>query len=192
MEATNRKTNVEQLWNEFSSGLKLFILSKVEDESDASDILQDTFLKIHQNIHQLRDQSRIKPWVYQIARNATTDYFRSNGRNQKSDVIPEELSIQTSSDQIMDKAIGDMITMMDELSPEFCEALCLTEIEGMSQKEYAAMKGLSYSGAKSRVQRAKVMLKDMLLKCCHYQFDRYGTVIDIQAKCCCCCPAEHK
>ena len=192
MEATNRKTNVEQLWNEFSSGLKLFILSKVEDESDASDILQDTFLKIHQNIHQLRDQSRIKPWVYQIARNATTDYFRSNGRNQKSDVIPEELSIQTSSDQIMDKAIGDMITMMDELSPEFCEALCLTEIEGMSQKEYAAMKGLSYSGAKSRVQRAKVMLKDMLLKCCHYQFDRYGTVFDIQAKCCCCCPAEHK
>jgi RNA polymerase sigma-70 factor, ECF subfamily len=192
MEATNRKTDMEQLWNEFSSGLKLFILSKVEDESDASDILQDTFLKIHENIHQLRDQSRMKPWVYQIARNAIADYFRSNGRNKKSNVIPEELSIQISSDQIMDKAIGDMISMMDGLSPEYCEALCLTEIEGMSQKEYATKRGLSYSGAKSRVQRAKAMLKTMLMKCCHYQFDRYGTVIDIQAKCCCCCPTEHK
>ena len=183
---------MEQLWNEFSSGLKLFILSKVGNESDASDILQETFLKIHAHIHTLKDQSRLKPWIYQIARNGITDYFRSIGRNRKTGEIPEELSLLSSSDQIMDKAIGDMIGMMEELSPEFCEALCLTEIEGMSQKEYAAMKGLSYSGAKSRVQRAKVTLKDMLLKCCHYQFDRYGTVIDIHTKYCCCCPAEHK
>jgi DNA-directed RNA polymerase specialized sigma24 family protein len=44
----------------------------------------------------------------------------------------------------MDEAIGDMIRMMDQLSPEYCEALCLTELEGMSQKEYAQIRGLSY------------------------------------------------
>jgi RNA polymerase sigma-70 factor (ECF subfamily) len=87
----------------------------------------------------------------------------------------------------MDAAISDMLKMMNELPSEYCEALCLTEIDGMTQKQYAKKKGLSYSGAKSRVQRARLMLKDMLLKCCHYQFDKYGTVFDIQPKCCCCC-----
>lgn len=86
----------------------------------------------------------------------------------------------------MDIAINDMISMMDDMPPEYCEALCLTEIESMSQKEYAEMKGISYSGARSRVQRARIMLKDLLLKCCHYQFDRYGTVYDIRQECCCC------
>ena len=54
-------------------------------------------------------------------------------------------------------------------------------------KEYAVKAGISYSGAKSRVQRARIMLKDMLMQCCHYQFDKYGTVFDIQQKCRCCC-----
>jgi RNA polymerase sigma-70 factor (ECF subfamily) len=90
----------------------------------------------------------------------------------------------------MDKAISDMIGMMENLPPGYCEALCLTEIEGMSQKEYAEMKGLSYSGAKSRVQRAREELKQMLLQCCHYQFDKYGTVFNIESLCCCCCPHE--
>jgi RNA polymerase sigma-70 factor (ECF subfamily) len=76
---------------------------------------------------------------------------------------------------------------MNGLPTEYCEALCLTEIDGVTQKEYAEKKGLSYSGAKSRVQRARMMLKDMLLECCHYHFDKYGTVFDIQPKCCHCC-----
>jgi RNA polymerase sigma-70 factor (ECF subfamily) len=184
--------DMEQIWNEVSSGLKYFILSKVENEADASDILQDTFLKIHGNIHTLKDQYKLKSGIYQIARNQINDYFRTNKDYKNTNEIPDVLTFTDSSDRLMDRAISDMVSMMDELSPEYCEALCLTEIDGMSQKEYAEAKGLSYSGAKSRVQRARVILKDMLLKCCHYQFDQYGSVIDIQTKCCCCCPEEHK
>ena len=54
------------------------------------------------------------------------------------------------------------------------------DFEGMSQKEYADRLGISISGAKSRVQRAREKLKDLILKCCDYQFDKYGNVI----KCC--------
>ena len=192
MLSTGGKPEMEQIWNEISSSLKYFILSKVENEADASDILQDTFLKIHGNIHYLKDQNKLKSWIYQIARNQINDYFRTNKDHKNTNEIPDQLTFPDPADGLMDKAISDMVSMMDELTPEYCEALCLTEIDGMSQKEYAEAKGLSYSGAKSRVQRARVMLKDMLLKCCHYQFDKYGSVIDIQAKCCCCCPEEYK
>jgi RNA polymerase sigma-70 factor (ECF subfamily) len=86
----------------------------------------------------------------------------------------------------MDTAVSDMIKFMNDLPADYCEALCLTELEGISQKEYALRKGISYSAAKSRVQRGRAMLKDLLLQCCHYSFDKYGTVIDIQPNCCCC------
>lgn len=184
--------HIENLWNEFSSNLKSFILSKVKNEADASDILQDTYLKIHDNIHTLKDSSHIKQWIYQITRNLIIDYFRTAARDGKNREIINYLPVSSPSGRFMDEAIGDMIRMMDKLSPEYCEALCLTEIEGLSQKEYAEKKGLSYSGAKSRVQRGRAMLKDILMKCCHYQFDKYGTVIDIQPRCYCCCRPDNK
>jgi RNA polymerase sigma-70 factor, ECF subfamily len=186
------KKNIETVWNEFGDGLKSFVLSKVRNDADASDILQDTYLKIHDNIHTLKDRTRIKPWIYQIARNLIVDYFRISNKNPKARGILPEFNDSSNYSKVMDIAINDMIKMMDEMSPEYCEALCLTEIEGLSQKEYAEKKGLSYSAAKSRVQRARLMLKDLLLKCCHYQFDRYGTVFDIQPKCCCCCDTGNK
>jgi RNA polymerase sigma-70 factor (ECF subfamily) len=184
--------HTENVWNEFGDGLKSFIFSKVKNDADASDILQDCYLKIHDNIHALNDETRIKAWIYQIARNLIIDYYRNSKRDPKRSRILAESAVSASSGKVMDTAINDMIKMMEELSPELCEALCLTEIEGMSQKEYSEKTGLSYSGAKSRVQRARVMLKDLLLRCCHYHFDRYGTVYDIQPKCCCCCDTKNK
>jgi len=182
-----RHLNIETIWVELSSGLRSFILSKVGDHSVADDILQETYVKIHNNIHNLKDKTRIKPWIYQITRNLVTDYFRDvKKRGKDNPGLLKEISDTPSYNDMMDTAVGDMISMMDELSPEYCEALCLTEIGGLSQKEYAEKKGLSYSGAKSRVQRAKAMLKDILMKCCHYQFDKYGIVTDIQPHCCCC------
>ncbi|NQU51009.1 MAG: hypothetical protein HQ522_00565 [Bacteroidetes bacterium] len=58
----------------------------------------------------------------------------------------------------------------------------------MSQKAFAEKIGITYIATKTRVHRARKKLKDLLMKCCHYQLDKYGTVIDIYpANCCCCC-----
>ena len=179
--------NMDVLWEQFSSDLRSFIFSRIKNETDTDDILQNVFLKIHDNISNLKDSTKIKSWIYQITRNLIADHFRSAGRNFYLPEAEYELTVSTGSDRFMQTAVRDMIKMMDKLSPEYCEALCLTEIEGMSQKEYAVKAGISYSGAKSRVQRARIMLKDMLMQCCHYQFDKYGTVFDIRQKCCCCC-----
>jgi RNA polymerase sigma-70 factor (ECF subfamily) len=186
---TNQE-NSEIFWNEFSSGLQSFILSKVKNNADAEDILQEIYIKIHNSIDTLNDKTRIKSWIYQIARNMIIDYYRSKSRIITSEDILINIPGTLTEDKLMDTAISDMVKMMEKLSPEYCEALCLTEIEGMNQKEYAEKKGLSYSGAKSRVQRGRQMLKELLLNCCHYQFDKYGTVINIQPKCCTCCSME--
>ncbi|HAH00091.1 MAG TPA: RNA polymerase subunit sigma-24, partial [Ktedonobacter sp.] len=60
-------------------------------------------------------------------------------------------------------------TMVDSLPNDYREALYLTEYEGLTQRELADRLGLSFSGAKSRVQRAREKLKVMLLDCCHFE-----------------------
>lgn len=176
----------ETVWQQLNADLKAFIYSKVGNVPDTDDILQELYIKMHENIGTLKDGTKIKSWIYRIARNLIIDHFRDDKRRQRTMKSGKAMSVSSKPGKFMDIAINDMISMMDDMPPEYCEALCLTEIESMSQKEYAEMKGISYSGARSRVQRARIMLKDLLLKCCHYQFDRYGTVYDIRQECCCC------
>ena len=184
-------TKLEDIWIIFEDRLKSFILSRISDEMAAEDILQEVFIKIHSNIDKLKDDSKIQSWIYQITRNSMNDYFRSIKKANQHLPIPEEVEEDNSSD-LMAETLKDMVKMMEELPAEDCEALCLTELGGLSQKAYAEKAGISYSGAKSRVQRAKIKLKDLLMKCCHYQFDKYGTVIGIYpADCCCCAESDH-
>jgi RNA polymerase sigma-70 factor, ECF subfamily len=177
---------VEAVWRRFSSDIRNYIFSRVKDEDLADDLLQEVFVKIHTSISGLRDETRIQSWIFQITRNVITDHFRRQTKNRE---FPVETALENESpDEVMLEAVEDMIRMMDNLPAEYCQALCLTEIEGLSQKEYADRAGISYTAAKSRVQRARKMLRDMLMKCCHYQFDKYGTVIAIYPAGCCCCP----
>jgi RNA polymerase sigma-70 factor (ECF subfamily) len=66
------------------------------------------------------------------------------------------------------------------------QALLLTEYEGLNQRELAERLGISFSGAKSRVQRARQKLRSVLQECCHCELDRRGRVVDYYPRCCGC------
>lgn len=177
---------IEYLWKEFESRLRSFIYSKIPDKDVTEDILQDVFIKIHLKIDTLKDESKLKPWLYQITRNMITDYYRKNKSVYQPLMSLSEPAEEDTDNRVMDEAVQDMIDMMKDLPEEYCEALYLTELQGLNQKEYAEKAGISYSSAKSRVQRSRKLLKDMLMRCCHYEFDKYGTVLNISQNCCCC------
>lgn len=181
----------EQIWTNLEDKLKSFIVSKIHNKDDAEDLLQEVFIKIHSNIEKVKDDTKIQSWIYQITRNLIIDYYRGKQKVTDSDSVLTEIEEDIFPATQMEDALEDMIKMMDALPPENCEALCLTELQGLSQIEYAQRIGISYSGAKSRVQRSRKLLKDMLMNCCHYEFDKYGTVLNITpATCCCCHPSK--
>ncbi|MDA8226295.1 MAG: sigma factor-like helix-turn-helix DNA-binding protein [Desulfitobacterium hafniense] len=72
--------------------------------------------------------------------------------------------------------------MVDSLPETYKQAILLTEFQNMTQKELSEKLGISISGAKSRVQRGRKMLKEMLLGCCQLEVDRRGNIIDYQHK----------
>lgn len=176
----------ESLWETFHTGLKHFILKRIPDEQSADDVLQETFLKIHTRIATLRDEDKLQSWMYQIARNTVADYYRA----QKATVeLPETLPVPDEpvfEDEVIKDLIPGVKAMIDNLPPAYREALILTEYEGLTQRELADRLGLSFSGAKSRVQRAREKLKTMLLDCCHFEFDHLGKIIDYEPNCACC------
>ena len=72
--------------------------------------------------------------------------------------------------------------MIDALPEPYREAIILTELEGLTQKELGERLGISLSGAKSRVQRGREQLKQALVDCCKFEFDRRGRVIDCEPR----------
>ena len=181
---------IPDTWEKLTGRLRTFILSKVRDKNAAEDILQDVFVSAHSNIDSLREQSRFTSWIYQIARNLIADYYRNLKKEDKFAATLPLVDEENDDMHMMQEAISDMISMMDNLPPEYCDALCKTELEGMSQVKYAESLGIPYSTAKSRVQKSRQLLRDLLMKCCHYQFDKYGTVLNISPLACCCCQSE--
>ena len=173
----------EKIWEEFQPRLKQFILKRIPDEQNAEDILQDVFLKIHARIDTIRDEEKLQSWMYQIARNTIADYYREHKATVE---LPEALELPEEpivDDDVVKDLIPSVKAMVNGLPDEYREALILTEYEGLTQRELAERLGLSFSGAKSRVQRAREKLKTMLLDCCHFEFDRLGKVIDYRPKC---------
>ncbi|HLX55636.1 MAG TPA: RNA polymerase sigma factor SigZ [Ktedonobacteraceae bacterium] len=176
----------EKVWEEFHPRLKQFILKRIPDEQNAEDILQEVFLKIHARIGTLRDEEKLQSWMYQITRNVIADYYREH----KATVALTEALLLPEEPVVDDDVVKDLLpgvrAMVHSLPAEYREALLLTEYAGLTQRELAERMGLSLSGAKSRVQRAREKLKAMLLDCCHFEFDRLGKIIDYQPNCACC------
>ncbi len=177
--------SMEQVWEAFSGKLKQFIRARVQDDATAEDILQDVFVKIHTHIDTLKDADRLDSWVYQITRNTIHDHYRATRPTAE---LPETLPAASGGDDdAAARALAPCLKPMVERLPEaYRQALILTEYEGLTQKAMGERLGLSLSGAKSRVQRAREQLKEQLLDCCHFQFDQAGRIIAYQPKCGCC------
>ena len=175
----------EQLWATFSLPLQQFITRRVPDTYSAEDILQDVFLKIHARIDTLQEHDRVAAWIYQIARNATADYYRA--RRPMAE-LPETLQVedQYAGEDVVRELLPCVAAMVDALPETYRQALRLTEYQGLSQKQLSEQLGISFSGAKSRVQRARAKIKQQLLDCCHFQLDHAGRIVDYQPRCDCC------
>ena len=188
---SNKNNKTEKIWVEFGNQLKAFISRKISDTSVADDILQDVFIKIHSNVDNLKDEQKIKGWIYQITRNSIIDYYRKrkNDNQALNDSYGYEMATEVDPDQEIALGLEEMVK---KLPPKYAEALLLTEFKGLKQKELATKIGLSISAAKNRVQRARQMIKDDLMKCCHFEFDRYGTIIDYHPITCCCCHQHYE
>ena len=174
-----------EVWETFHAQLRAFIGARVGASADADDILQNVFVKIHTHIHTLRKQDRLATWVYQITRNAIIDSYRARHPHQS---MPADLGAWDAP-QESDPAtqIGEYLRILvNGLAPKYRTAIILAEYNGLTSEELGRRLGLSVSGAKSRLQRARSQLRKQLLDCCRFEFDRAGNLLDYEPNPNCC------
>lgn len=181
-------TTTEQVWEAFHIPLYQFIRRRVADQALAEDLLQEAFLKIHQRGASLKDLKHLEGWIYQITRNLIIDYYRSRHQVPISLDAMEVLDLpeELPDTDIVSELLPCVRAMVLALPEQDRQALILTEYQGLTQKELGERLGLSFSGAKSRVLRAREKLKQQLLACCHFELDRRGHILDYQPHCACC------
>ncbi len=177
--AIEKKTPIlttEEIWIEFGDRLRRFIYSKVSDRDIVNDIIQDIFYKIHTNLHHLKNNSKLTSWLFQIARNAIIDYFREEkkARELLATMEKEDTYVKKASTEILKYC---MTFFLSRLPKKYEEAMIFTEFKGNTQSELAKQEGISVSAAKSRVQKAKKLLKEVVSA--YSSFESYRDNIDV-------------
>ncbi|HOX57411.1 MAG TPA: RNA polymerase sigma factor SigZ [Candidatus Paceibacterota bacterium] len=171
---------LEHIWHEFADKLGQFIRSRVSDPASAEDIRQDVFVKIQKRLGQLQDPAKLQGWIYLIARNAIIDHYRTHKETVE---VPETLPADPdANDGEIEELKASFRRMIYSLPELYREAVVLTELDGLTQQQLAKRLGISLSGAKSRVQRGRAQLKQMLDECCKFEFDRRGKVIGCEPR----------
>ncbi len=166
-----------EAWQAYRAELVRFALGRVGDAAVADDLVHDVLLKALTQMQALEDPGKLRAWLYRITRNVIVDHYRTR---RPAEPLPEDWAAEDAG--AVERAEQDLARcltpLLAELPAPYRRALTLAELEGVPQREIARREGLSFSGAKSRVQRARGMLREALLACCRVELDRRGAVVD--------------
>lgn len=158
-------------------------ISKRVDPQDVDDVLQNVFVRIQRGLSELRDGEKLVAWSYQIARNAIVDHTR-RAIVRRHDVLDRVRSVAAPQHDEDHSGTGELALILGhfiEMLPEpYREALQMTELGGLTQAETAKRVGVSLPGMKSRVQRARAQLRELLEGCCEIELDTRGSIIDVE------------
>jgi RNA polymerase sigma-70 factor (ECF subfamily) len=187
--------DTQQIWSEFGHRLRAFIARRVDSAADADDILQDVFVRIHRHADSLEHRERLVSWLFQVTRNAITDYYRAPVRRREllagalRDLDQESMRASAwvedendASGEAARELAHCLRPMVARLPPHYRDAVTLIDLEGLPQQEAASRAGLSLSGMKSRVQRGRQALEHLMLDCCQLETDAGGRVMDYQLR----------
>lgn len=174
----------EVSWAAVADRLRPYVRRHVGSEADADDVLQEVLLKMHGRLPTLRDEERLVPWAFGIARRAVADHHRARGR---APIPTEEIVDPQRPSSLDDRHDIDALTMtlatfVAALPSPYREAIVLTELEGRTQREAAGMIGVSLTAMKSRVQRGRAKLRQMLERCCAIELDARNRIVHVQPR----------
>lgn len=172
--------DVPALWLEHKAALKNYIFKRVKDEDLANDILQEVLLKVYNFCLSKSGVRNVRSWLYQIAHNTMVDHFRKESRNGG---IEKEVECAEEDENLAFKEALEYIKpLLNFLPEEYSVPLRMADLEGMKQADIADKLNLSLTATKSRIQRARSLLKAEFITCCHFETDATGGILSFSIK----------
>lgn len=149
------------------------------NDSDAADVLQDTFLRAYRGLASFRGASRFGTWLYSIATNAALAHRRSRARRPSESLeaylprfdgngvhaaTPAELQVAARAEEVLDRRLlaEKARAGIERLPERYREAFVLRDLEELKTAEVADVLGLDPATVRQRVHRARLMLRGYL------------------------------
>ncbi len=178
-EKLSRKEKIKIFEKEFLphvEALKTFAFYLTYNDSDANDLVQETYLKAFRFAEKFDRGTNAKAWLFRILKNAYINDYRKKSKQpdrvdfedvinyHKSDDVSDNKYLDLKEESI-DNMMGDEITKaIGSLPPEFRTVILLADIEDFSYKEISKIIGVPIGTVRSRLFRARNTLKDLLKK----------------------------
>jgi len=172
-------------WRDIEARLRPYVARRVASAAEVDDLVQEILVRVHKGLATLRDDESFGGWVYRIAARSIADAARLHARDpvaRGADVVE---AAGAGSDEAADLQLelGECVALfVARLPSPYREAVTLTELQGLTQKDAAEMLGTSLSGMKSRVQRGREKIREMFEECCEISVDCRGRVVDCEAR----------
>lgn len=167
-----------QCWNALAPRLLVFVRKRVQERAIAQDIVQDVFLQFHQRSYQLKDPDKLAGWTFRVAQNRIMDFFRERKRKEV-ELSPPTLEEENHYNQCVADCLKEEIRNLPE---KYRLAFELAELKAVPQVKIASELGVSYSGLKSRVQRARELLRLRMKAKYQIEYDRYGNILVCESR----------
>ncbi len=144
-----------------SPRLYRFFASQAGSRSDADDMLQDLWLRIHRVRHTYRPGQPVLPWAYAIAHRVRIDNYRHRRRSREIgvDMLPERAAPQERDDRA--PAFDDLMAILPESQRE---VLTMLKVDGLSLEEIARATASTVGAVKQKAHRAYTRLRRFLLE----------------------------
>jgi RNA polymerase sigma-70 factor, ECF subfamily len=169
-------------WREVEARLRPYVARRVASRADVDDVVQETFMRMHRGLATLADAERFGPWVYRIAASAIADHLRTRARHPLGNAKPDQDRRESDAGdpvENLESELAECVALfVARLPSPYREAITLTELQGLTHKDAAAMLGVSVSGMKSRVQRGRERIRRMFEECCEMTVDCRGHVTE--------------
>lgn len=167
-------------WSATTGELVAFVRRRVESAEVAEDIVRDVMEKLQR--YGPQEIRHPQAWLYRSARNAIIDHYRTKRHH---DPVPPDLlddsEVRRNEPNSATRELARCLRpLIAELPERYRRALTLVDLEGHSQAAAAAVEGISVSGMKSRVQRGRSQLGQLLTICCAVELSVTGSIADYE------------
>ncbi|BDD05605.1 RNA polymerase sigma factor SigZ [Aureibacter tunicatorum] len=170
-----KESQIQELYNP----LFLYVRKRINNQEDAEDLTQEVFLKLSKSDSDKVDS--LKSWVYTIAKNTITDYYRK--KKLQTEVIEDNTFVdEYNENNVVEELGGCIAAYLDKLPDDYRELMKLSEIEGVPQKEIAKQLGLNYVTVRSKIQRGRKKLKNIFSDCCTVSQGGKGSIMSYEEK----------
>jgi RNA polymerase sigma-70 factor (ECF subfamily) len=159
---------LDRLMQRWQSPLRGFLFRHTQNQTDALELAQETFVRVYQNRARFRTEARFSTWLFQIALNLARDRARRLHRKPTAslDAAPEPIAPQTHPRAALesDESVAAVRRAIAALPEDLRAAVLLSEYEEKSHAEIAQIVGATPKAVETRLYRARQLLRKSLAR----------------------------